>query len=312
MSQQIYINEKPVKLDPKAFGTLKLLIANKHRVVNNEELIELVWENRAISNEVIVSAIARIRKLFKSAGFEQEVIRTIHKVGYKFCLDTTEECDDSLLISSQKPNIHKVINLFLFVIIMIGVWYIFELNNNRGNKVTHTISDTKGYDSVPIFEKHPEKNNKHAAQLTQIYFLRHAEKLFDGTDNPHLSDNGIKHAKYWKDFFQHIKFDKIYTTKFHRNIETADIIAKDTTDIIKVYSALSFDIVKHLPEFSGKTILIIAHSNTIPGMINRVVGSNKYEPMSLEDYQSIFQITIDSDKRISSNRFYLGWPHHEE
>lgn len=300
LSQQIHVNEKPVKLDPKAFSTLKFLILNQHKVVNNEELIEQVWENRAITTEVITAAIARIRKLFKASGVKQEVIRTIHKVGYKFVLNESTDSQEIAKRANNSLNPLQIINIILAVILILAGIYIYQLNT------------TAEFASVPI-KKTPvvtpvKSGNKSAEKITQIYFLRHAEKLFDGTDDPHLSENGINHANYWKSFFQHIEFDDIYTTKYHRNVETAKIVAGEQLDRIKIYSALSFDIVKHLPEFSGKTILIVAHSNTIPGMINRVINTNKYEPMSLEDYKSIFQVTIDSNNNIISHRFNIDWP----
>ena len=305
LSQQIQINEKPVKLDPKAFSTLKMLILEKHRVVNNEELIEQIWENRAISSEVIVAAIARIRKLFKLAGIEQEAIRTIHKVGYKFCLDIPLTNEDSIE-KAKGYNIYKGLSIILSLIIIMFSIYIVQVPNSI--KVKNGTENNTAYESVPILEKTPETKLSNNNIPTQIFFLRHAEKEYDGTDDPHLSEEGIEHAKYWNKFFKHIHFDAIYTTKFHRNLETANILAKKPTDIIRVYSALSFDISKHLPKFSGQTILIVAHSNTIPGMINSVIGKNKYEPMSLEDYQSIFKVSIDTNNNITSERYYLDWP----
>lgn len=305
LSQQISVNQQAVKLDPKAFATLKLMIEQRNRVVSNEELIEHVWQNRAISTEVIVAAIARIRKMFKQAGIEEEAIRTIHKVGYKFVLESEQSNSTPSPIVKGPRNRHKELNYVLSVALILCLGLVLN---------SHFLAEKsdESYEMVPILEDSDRSNNqsKLSANLpaTQLIFLRHAEKEFDGSDDPALSDMGRDHAEYWRKLLQHIEFDAIYTTKYVRNMETAKIVANGATDKIKIYSALSFDIVKHLERFKGQTILIIAHSNTIPGMVNRAIGKNQHEPMSLEDYQSIFHVVIDSNGTPSSQQFHVAWP----
>lgn len=308
LSQQIYAENKLIKLDPKAFYTLKLLIKQSEKVVSNDELINEVWDGRPVSTEVIVAAIARIRKMFKEANISEEAIRTVHKVGYKFVLIETSEEDVN--VTGTAFNRYKAATFALMAIVMLGVVYIANL---KQHEAVFVAKEDKTFEAIPIIEgrsgnKSHKAISKESEKLTHIYFLRHAEKAYDGSDDPHLSKEGFAHAEYWRKFFKHINFDRIYTTKFHRNVETAEIVANGANDKIKIYSALTFDIVQHLPKFKGEIVLIVGHSNTIPGMVNRVVGRNQYEPMSLDDYASFFQITIDSNSLVTSQHFNMEWP----
>jgi len=291
LSQEITTDGKESKLDPKAFKTLKFLIENKHRVVTSDELIEKVWDNRQINNDVVVSAVGRIRKLFKDADIQQETIHTVHKVGYRFTLNIDQQ-KNSPTKSSNSGSLqrHKILNGVLVVALIICGYVIFS-----GNYFTDKSHINPKLESAP--ETAP-------VAATEIFFLRHAEKEFDGSDNPHLSEVGKKRSLYWKKFFQYIKFDEVYSTQFYRNIETAEIVLGKDAEVIH-YSALSFDIMQQLNKIRGKKILIIGHSNTIPGMVNRLLGNSQYPPMSHENYDLIYQVNIDSSGFISSNQFYI-------
>ncbi|SFE94612.1 histidine phosphatase family protein [Flavobacterium xueshanense] len=47
--------------------------------------------------------------------------------------------------------------------------------------------------------------------ITTYYFIRHAEKV-DNSQNPDLSEKGLKRAELWNKIFSEISFDKIYST----------------------------------------------------------------------------------------------------
>ena len=289
LTQQITVDSEEVKLDPKAFSTLKLLIENKDRVVHNDELIKEVWDNREINNEVVVAAVARIRKIFKQAGVKRDVIKTVHKVGYQFVLKF-DKADTGLSLLNNKKHI-ALASLLIIISLLSILWL-----NLSDPKVT--INQQPPIAQVKL-SKPKDAFNKH----TRIFFVRHADKASE-TEDPHLSDLGKKRALYWKNFLKDIPFDEVYITDFHRSVETASILSSLTP---KYYSALSFDIVKHAQEHSGQSILIIGHSNTIPDMVNRLLPEPTYPPMSHRNYNLIYQVVIDSQGNTSSFAYNLDF-----
>ncbi len=296
LSQQILSHNDSLKLDPKAFSTLKYLISKSQRVVTCEELIEQVWDNRQINNDVVVSAIGRIRKLFKDAQVDEESIRTVHKVGYKFILGNSVKDDIAEPVASQQLTnsiaFHKKLNWFLSACLVVtGLFVLIHFFVIEKIEVVE-----QGLPGEAVSKNLP---------VTQIYFIRHADKESDGSDNPHLSEKGVQRATYWGKFFQYIRFDDIYTTDFHRNIETASLVSKDKGVKIHHYSPLSFDIIEHVEQNRGKTMLIIGHSNTIPDLINRLVTDVQYDPMSHKNYNLIYKVQVASDGNITSNLFHL-------
>ena len=300
-TQQICQAGETLKLDPKAFSTLTFLVENRERLVSNDELIDEIWDGRQITNDVVVSAIGRIRKIFKDAGIDDEVIHTVHKVGYQFTLKIKIDASDKNQVnkqnSTQKTNhLTKKINWFLIAALFISISFI--------------VHDR--YSVLPIEVPQPIetilKNSTEISSSIEIFFIRHADKNSNEGDDPHLSNKGTNRAIYWQQFFKHIVFDEIYSTEFNRNMETAAIIKNEHLNRIIPYSALSFEILQQLQKIGGKKVLIIGHSNTIPDMVNRIIGVNKYPPLSHKNYNHIYHVTIGVDGSVSSNLFYLHLP----
>lgn len=309
-SRLICQNGLELALDPKAFNTLALLIQNKDRVVSNDELIERIWASRPTSNDVVTASIGRVRKLFKQAGIKSEVIRTAHKVGYQFVLEQmNQETPLAKAAVDQPPThtnrlrFHIALNVALFTgLLLVGTFL-----------ASHYLPTELGSTDIPDDHQLLKINQQEALasrtkiKPTEIFFIRHAEKESDGTDDPPLSALGITRAGRWRTFFDDINFDEIYTTKFIRNTQTVDHVFGKSADNVKYYSALSFDISVELGRVFGKKIAIIGHSNTIPGMVNRLVTDRQYDAMDFRNYELIYQVTIDSSGGVTSNQFKLDY-----
>lgn len=73
---------KNVKLMPKDFAILELLMSHPKKVFSSETLIERIWTNdNEASPEVVRKHINRIREKIDTAG-KPSLIRTVHGVGY--------------------------------------------------------------------------------------------------------------------------------------------------------------------------------------------------------------------------------------
>ena len=82
--QQLFENDKPVSLTPKAFDTLRLLVENHGRLVSKEELLQEVWPDAFVEESTLAQNVFRLRKLLGDGNGQPIYIETIPKRGYRF------------------------------------------------------------------------------------------------------------------------------------------------------------------------------------------------------------------------------------
>lgn len=83
----------PLAVEPKVFDLLVHLVENRERVVTKDELVEAVWQGRAISDATLSSAVKSARRILGDDGRTQSAIRTHHGRGFRFvgAIETTTE-----------------------------------------------------------------------------------------------------------------------------------------------------------------------------------------------------------------------------
>lgn len=146
------------------------------------------------------------------------------------------------------------------------------------------------------------QNNVTAQQIpavTKIFVVRHAEK--ESGNDPLLTPAGNMRAGDLMRALQNEGIQKIYTSKFRRTQNTGDSLRIqlkiDTVHYIAdtVCDKLINAIMEH-SDF-GKTILIIAHSNTIPQIIRKFgVTDHPYRDLPDNDFDNLFVITYKKGK----------------
>lgn len=146
-------------------------------------------------------------------------------------------------------------------------------------------------------------NYKH----TKIYIIRHAEK--DTGNNPVLTKAGRERAGDLLRYLQDKKINHIYTTDYRRNEMTADSLriyrGIDTTHYApKPTADALLNLLKKNNDI-GKTVLFIAHSNTVPLLINNF-GVKNFPLTDLPDnaYNDIFLIRFKKTRVILERKKY--------
>lgn len=79
-----------IDLEPQVFELLKVLIANRQRVVTKEELLAVVWKGRIVSDAAMTTRMNAARCAVGDTGREQRVIKTIRGKGFRFIADTRQ------------------------------------------------------------------------------------------------------------------------------------------------------------------------------------------------------------------------------
>ena len=83
-----------VRVEPQVFDVLAVLIAQRHRVVRKEELLDAVWRTRAVTESALTSRIKALRRALGDDGQRQAVIRTVHGRGFQFVADVVDDVDE--------------------------------------------------------------------------------------------------------------------------------------------------------------------------------------------------------------------------
>ena len=127
---------------------------------------------------------------------------------------------------------------------------------------------------------------------TSIYLIRHAEKVRDGSknSNPHLNAKGILRADKWKDILKHVKFDKVSSTNLFRTLETASPISKSNDLKINTYVPSKEFYENFIKQNTGKTILIVGHSNTTPSFVNSLIDEDFYNDIKDDNNGNLYHV----------------------
>ncbi|MBV1869856.1 MAG: winged helix-turn-helix domain-containing protein [Gammaproteobacteria bacterium] len=70
--------------EPQVIELLILLVESRDRLVSKEEINDKIWRGRVVSEAALSSRIKMARQLLGDDGRNQNVIRTVHKKGFRF------------------------------------------------------------------------------------------------------------------------------------------------------------------------------------------------------------------------------------
>ena len=141
-----------------------------------------------------------------------------------------------------------------------------------------------------------KKDTKYAEDpiISTFYFIRHAEK--DTTDlenpDPELTQAGLDRAIRWAEVFDPIPLDVIYSTNYERTSMTAAPTSVKKHIDIKYYDSDTMEMEQFRLDHEGNNVLVVGHSNTIPGLVNKMIEIEKYDDMEDSDNSSLFIVRI--------------------
>lgn len=132
------------------------------------------------------------------------------------------------------------------------------------------------------------------ATVTTFILVRHAEKdLTQSTNDPDLSVEGKSRAVRLVDMLKKTEMHAIYSTPYKRTHQTVAPIADAKSLSVQTYQANKMEEIDAMIKVhAGKTILVTGHSNTIPQVINYLLGEEKYKVMEDGDYGNIIMVSV--------------------
>lgn len=131
-------------------------------------------------------------------------------------------------------------------------------------------------------------------ECSEFFLIRHAEKDRTNSENnnPKLNEIGKERSLKWSEVFKNIELDKIYSTNYYRTIETVTPISKKLNLDITLYSPSKINYKNFISKNIGNKVLVVGHSNTIPGFVNSLINEKVYDQINDLNNSNLYIVTI--------------------
>lgn len=130
-------------------------------------------------------------------------------------------------------------------------------------------------------------------KLTTFVLVRHAEKVLDGSADPALTAIGQDRAERLSKMFAPADIGAIYSTPYIRTKQTVEPLSKHHQVKTQNYKPKDLSFLQAaLKSHKGETIVVSGHSNTIPYLVNELIGEDKFSDLDDSEYDKIFIVTV--------------------
>lgn len=131
-----------------------------------------------------------------------------------------------------------------------------------------------------------------SSPLTTVLLVRHAEKAGQGQDPP-LSTEGQQRAQTLVHVLGKAKIAAVYVTEYQRTQQTAKPLCDQLGLSFKVVNANNVDalIEQALEDYTGKVVLVVGHSNTVPEIIKALSGKS-IPSIPENEFDNLFVVTV--------------------
>jgi phosphohistidine phosphatase SixA len=149
-----------------------------------------------------------------------------------------------------------------------------------------------------------------APRPTTVYVVRHAEQVRDTTDkNPPLSEAGTMRARALRDELKGARLSAVFATHYRRSQGTALPVAESHQLEVSAYEPKDFaGLAKRIREgFQGKSVLVVGHSNTVPGIIAGL-GGPKLDDLGHDEFDALFLVSVYPDTAKAAKLRYGAAP----
>ncbi|WP_426348707.1 response regulator transcription factor [Alloiococcus sp. CFN-8] len=83
LTKEVSVNGRAVRLTPKEFHILELLMSHPGRVYSAEEIYETIWKEDAINTETIMVHVRKLREKIEANPKKPEYLKVVWGIGYK-------------------------------------------------------------------------------------------------------------------------------------------------------------------------------------------------------------------------------------
>ena len=149
------------------------------------------------------------------------------------------------------------------------------------------------------------------SKTTTIILVRHAEKevVANGDkmmqSDPPLSAEGKQRAENLVVALKDFTPDGIFSSNYERTRATVTPLSSKHGLEIQYYDPRNQQtLADKLKSLTAQTIVVAGHSNTVPALVNMLLGETKFENLDDSVYNKIFIVTINDGKASVEVREY--------
>lgn len=145
-------------------------------------------------------------------------------------------------------------------------------------------------------------------EVTTYYFIRHAEKDTSDPNNrdPELTEAGVARSQNWANVFKEVDFDIIYSSDYKRTRTTAKAIADAQQKEVSIYDASKLNDEGFQKNTTGKTVLVVGHSDSNPKFVNYLLEDDRYTDIEDSESGSLFIVSRFPDGTVTSEVLYIN------
>ena len=92
----LFREDKPVSLTPKVFDTLLILVENKGRIVEKDDLMNRLWPDTFVEEANLTFNIKQLRKVLGDDARQPVYVETVARRGYRFIANVEELLTDDV------------------------------------------------------------------------------------------------------------------------------------------------------------------------------------------------------------------------
>ena len=130
-------------------------------------------------------------------------------------------------------------------------------------------------------------------QPITVILIRHAEKSTEPAEDPVLSDAGKERVRGLVRLLELTGIDAIYTSQYARTRLTGEPLAEHLGISITQIDAAKTDalVTELLTHGSGRTALVVGHSNTLPEIMH-ALGAGEIAEIPESEYDNLSLVTV--------------------
>lgn len=98
--KRLLSDREVVPLTPKVFDTLVLLVENRGRLIQKEELLKALWPNTVVEEQALAHNVSQLRKVLRDSAEDPRFIETVPKRGYRFVASVRAVVEPAPLVAS--------------------------------------------------------------------------------------------------------------------------------------------------------------------------------------------------------------------
>ncbi len=151
---------------------------------------------------------------------------------------------------------------------------------------------------------------------TTILIVRHAEKVLNAGDDPHLTEAGNARAQELAKVAENAHVGSVYVSQYQRTKETAAPLLAAHGDISERAVPVNMSGVKNYPKElastilsadRGKTVLVVSHSNIVPALVEELAHV-KVPEIPDNEFSLLYIVVVRRGKPVSLIAARYGAP----